>query len=70
MDYARYQHMLILALDANFRLKNRIRNKERGYPSLGDGSAYFVELQPYKEHLRHYVAEKDVSSPATPHCAS
>ncbi|KAJ7470067.1 hypothetical protein B0H11DRAFT_1730986 [Mycena galericulata] len=58
----RFLYMLLLALDANFRLKNRLRANERQDPSLGSGLGYFVESGPYKEHLRHYVAEKDVSS--------
>ncbi|KAJ7436521.1 hypothetical protein B0H11DRAFT_1754802 [Mycena galericulata] len=58
----RFLYMLLLALDANFRLKNRLRANERQDPSLGSGLGYFVDSGPYKEHLRHYVAEKDVSS--------
>ncbi|KAJ7816808.1 hypothetical protein B0H13DRAFT_1923357 [Mycena leptocephala] len=58
----RYLYMLLLALDANFRLKNRLRANEHQDPSLGPGLGYFVDPGPYKEHLRHYVAEKDVSS--------
>ncbi|KAF7289215.1 CxC2 domain-containing protein [Mycena indigotica] len=57
-----YLYSLMLALDANFRLKNRIRANERHDPSLGSGLGYFVELGEYKEHLRHYVAEEDVST--------
>ncbi|KAF7290707.1 CxC2 domain-containing protein [Mycena indigotica] len=57
-----YIYSLMLALDANFRLKNRIRGNERHDPSLGSGLGYFVELNEYKEHLRHYVAEEDVST--------
>ncbi|KAJ7855835.1 hypothetical protein B0H13DRAFT_1902935 [Mycena leptocephala] len=49
-------------LDANFRLKNRLRANEHQDPSLSPGLGYFVDPGPYKEHLRHYVAEKDVSS--------
>ncbi|KAJ7059348.1 hypothetical protein C8F01DRAFT_1255046 [Mycena amicta] len=57
-----YLYALMLALDANFRLKNRIRTNERHDPSLGSGWGYFVESEPYKEHLRDYVAEVDVST--------
>lgn len=60
---SRFLYMLILALDANFRLKNRLRANERDDPPLGDGWGYIVEDKPYKEHLRTYVAEKDVSGP-------
>ncbi|KAF7325927.1 CxC2 domain-containing protein [Mycena kentingensis (nom. inval.)] len=57
-----YLYALILALDANFRLKNRIRANERHDPALAQGLGYFVLLEAYKEFLRHYVAEDDVSS--------
>ncbi|KAJ7708001.1 hypothetical protein B0H16DRAFT_1746369 [Mycena metata] len=56
-----FLYMLILALDANFRLKSRLRANERDDPPLGDGWGYIVEEAPYKEHLRNYVAEKDIT---------
>jgi hypothetical protein len=55
-----YLYRLILALDANFKLKNRIRKNEVPDPSLGPGWGAFVEPTKYKKHLRKYVAEKDV----------
>ncbi|KAJ7059369.1 hypothetical protein C8F01DRAFT_1255069 [Mycena amicta] len=57
-----FLYALMLALDANFRLKNRMRANERQDPSLGSGWSYFVDDEPYKEHLRDYVAEEDVSN--------
>ncbi|KAJ7061113.1 hypothetical protein C8F01DRAFT_987657 [Mycena amicta] len=54
-----FLYSLMLALDTNFRLKNRIRANERPDPSLGSGLSYFVAVDAYKEHLRHYVAEED-----------
>lgn len=53
--------MLILALDANFRLMNRHRDNARADPELGPGHAYFVENQKYKDHLKNYISERDVS---------
>ncbi|KAK6997424.1 CxC2 domain-containing protein [Favolaschia claudopus] len=58
----RFLYMLILALDANFRLKNRIRANEHQDPSLGSGLGYFVESTGYKTHIKNYVAEEDVST--------
>ncbi|KAJ6467143.1 hypothetical protein C8R47DRAFT_740738 [Mycena vitilis] len=60
----RFFYMLILAMDAtgNFRLKNRLRANEHQDPSLAPGKGYFCTPEPYKEHPRNYVAEKDVSS--------
>jgi hypothetical protein len=56
--------MLLLAVDANFRLKNRMRNNEIDDPSLGPGWGYWVEPNSYKEHLKKYVSEKDVCGTA------
>ena len=53
--------MLVLAMDANFRLKNRIIGGGKFDPPLGPGFGYFVEPTKYKEHLQNYVMEQDVS---------
>ncbi|KAJ7081907.1 hypothetical protein C8R43DRAFT_909756 [Mycena crocata] len=58
----RFLYMLLLAMDTNFRLKNRLRANEHQDPSLGSGLGYFVESSGYKTHLKDYVAEKDVST--------
>ncbi|KAJ7149525.1 hypothetical protein C8R43DRAFT_1128520 [Mycena crocata] len=58
----RFLYMLILAVDANFHLKNRIREREVPDPSFAPGMGYVVDDEPYKEHLKDYVAEKDVST--------
>ncbi|KAJ6464311.1 hypothetical protein C8R47DRAFT_992066 [Mycena vitilis] len=58
----RYLYRMILALDTNFKLKNRIRKNEHPDPSLGPGWGAFVEPTRYKKHLRKYVAEKDIST--------
>lgn len=52
----------MLALDANFRLKNRIRKNESDVGALGEGLGYFVATEPYKNHLRNYIKENDVST--------
>ncbi|KAJ7066079.1 hypothetical protein C8F01DRAFT_1248123 [Mycena amicta] len=57
-----FKHALMLAVDANFRMKNRIRAKERSNPSLGPGLGFFVLPDPYKEHIKNYVTEEDVST--------
>jgi hypothetical protein len=53
--------MLLLAMDANFRLKNRLRGNQRADLPLGAGWGHIVDEGPYKEHLKGYVGEKDVS---------
>jgi hypothetical protein len=52
--------MLLLAVDANFRLKNRMRVNEIDDPSLGPGWGYWVEPKAYHRHVKKYVNEKDV----------
>ncbi|KAJ7036232.1 hypothetical protein C8F04DRAFT_1258078 [Mycena alexandri] len=58
----RFLYMLIVALDANFKLRNRLRKNEINDPSLGPGWGAFVEPTEYKAHLKNYVAEKDIST--------
>ncbi|KAJ7142169.1 hypothetical protein C8R46DRAFT_1233204 [Mycena filopes] len=58
----RYLFRTILALDANFKLKNRIRPNERHDPPLGPGWGAWVSPDRYKEHLKKYIAEADVST--------
>ncbi|TRM57970.1 hypothetical protein BD626DRAFT_411100 [Schizophyllum amplum] len=58
----KYRFQTILALDANFRLKNRIRKNENSDGALGEGTGYFVDTIPYKEYLGAYIKESDISS--------
>ncbi|KAJ7887149.1 hypothetical protein B0H13DRAFT_2342514 [Mycena leptocephala] len=58
----KFLYMLIVALDANFKLKNRMRANAKDDPPLGPGWEYFVEPKAYREHLRKYVPEQDISS--------
>jgi hypothetical protein len=48
-------------MDANFRLKNRMRSTEAADPGLHTGLAYLVENEPYIEHVSKYASQKDVS---------
>ncbi|KAF7307110.1 CxC2 domain-containing protein [Mycena indigotica] len=57
-----FLYKLMLSVDANFRLKNRLRANQRNDPPLGGGQSYFVENEPYQRHLKEYVAEKDVTT--------
>ena len=56
----RYLYRPTLAFDANFRLKNLVRQNERHDPELGDGYGYFVKQEEYKKHIKSYVSEVDV----------
>nr|GAT58314.1 predicted protein [Mycena chlorophos] len=49
----RFLYMVILAMDANFRMKNRLRSNEINDPSLGGGLAYWVDPRPYQDHVKN-----------------
>lgn len=56
--------MLILAMDANFRLTNGYIKNELHDPSLGPGWGHIVEKALYEAHIKNYVSEGDVSRSA------
>jgi hypothetical protein len=54
-------YMLIVAMDANFRLKSRLRGSSKNQePMLGLGWAYFVNNGSYSEFIKDYVDQDDV----------
>ncbi|KAJ7141828.1 hypothetical protein C8R43DRAFT_1131140 [Mycena crocata] len=57
-----FLYMLILAMDANFRMKSGLRKNAQPDKPLGAGLGYMQDGEPYREHLKDYVAEKDVST--------
>ncbi|SJL14297.1 uncharacterized protein ARMOST_17753 [Armillaria ostoyae] len=50
----------ILALDANFRLKNLFRSTKEADPGLHTGLAYFIKHTLYLLHLSKYVTQTDI----------
>lgn len=59
----RFIYMLILAQDANFHLKSRLRSSDIRDPTLGPGWAYFVDNGPYLRHVAKYANQDEVSYP-------
>ncbi|EIN06131.1 hypothetical protein PUNSTDRAFT_73381, partial [Punctularia strigosozonata HHB-11173 SS5] len=51
-------YTLFLAIDACFHLKNK--DKKIDDPELGSGWGYFVEEEPYMQHLKSYVEVEEV----------
>jgi hypothetical protein len=52
---------LFLALDANFRMKRKDVSSEADDPSLGDGMAFFSQVDEYMRHLEsHWDLEQEV----------
>ncbi|KAI0054919.1 hypothetical protein BV25DRAFT_1787193, partial [Artomyces pyxidatus] len=52
----------ILAMDANFRLKNRLRSSATNDPGFHTGMAYFVQEEDYNAHVAKYATQEEISS--------
>jgi hypothetical protein len=52
--------MLVVAMDANFRLKSRLRGTINKEPTLGLGWSYFVNNGPYSDFIKDYVDQEEV----------
>ncbi|KAJ7234287.1 hypothetical protein C8J57DRAFT_1575463 [Mycena rebaudengoi] len=57
----RYKYTLFLATDCNFRLVNRNVSTEAKDPIVDDGLGFFVNHGDYREFLRDYVSEEEIS---------
>jgi len=53
--------MLIIAMDANFRLKNLMCSTISKDLGLHTGFAFFPEDGLYRKHILKYASQKDVS---------
>ncbi|KZP14909.1 hypothetical protein FIBSPDRAFT_751237, partial [Athelia psychrophila] len=56
-----WKYMLTLAMDANFRLKSKLRGLVTD-PSLSPGWAYFVDHVPYSKFVAEAADDEDVST--------
>jgi hypothetical protein len=52
--------MLIVAMDANFRLKSRLWGAINKEPTLGLGWSYFVDNAPYSDFIKGYIDQNEV----------
>ncbi|KAG1844233.1 hypothetical protein F4604DRAFT_1937641 [Suillus subluteus] len=55
----KFIYYLIIAMDANFRLKNRNRSFSTADPGLHTGLAYFVPEKPYVKHILKNTSQAD-----------
>ncbi|KAJ7271334.1 hypothetical protein B0H12DRAFT_972467, partial [Mycena haematopus] len=69
-DNKRFIHALYVAIDANFRLKRKDVSSESKDPGLGNGWAFFCEIEAYMKHhsadgsqRSHCVAHDAVDKP-------
>lgn len=53
--------MLILGMDANYRLRCKLRGLLNKDPTLCPGLAYFVNNGPYADFIKDYVDQDEVS---------
>ncbi|KAG1901793.1 uncharacterized protein F5891DRAFT_1187268 [Suillus fuscotomentosus] len=56
----KFLYYLIIAMDANFRLKDRARSSTNADPGLHTGLAYFVPEKPYAEYILRNASQTDV----------
>ncbi|TDL14398.1 hypothetical protein BD410DRAFT_734138 [Rickenella mellea] len=58
----RWLYTLILAMDANFRLKRRRSSSNAADPGLGTGLAYFVEDDAFRSHVAQYIDQPEMTT--------
>ena len=51
-DVPRFLYALFVALDANFRLKRKDISSEEKDPGLGNGWAFYCEVEKYMGHVK------------------
>ncbi|KAH8833463.1 hypothetical protein DL96DRAFT_1703117 [Flagelloscypha sp. PMI_526] len=54
--------ILFLALDTNFRLKNKLRKNAKDDPPITDGVGYFTKTAEYQDHVLKHVGEVEHST--------
>lgn len=57
----RFLYLLILCIDANFRLKNQLVSTYSQDPGLGIGMSYMVPREPYESYVLSRASDADVS---------
>lgn len=57
----RFLYRAMIAMDANFRLKNQLVSSWTRDPGMGIGCAYFVERKGYERYIKTRMHDEDVS---------
>ena len=57
----RFLYMMIICMDANFRLKNQVVSNYSQDPGLGIGWAYMLPRVPYEKYVLSRANDEDVS---------
>ena len=58
----RWLYTLILAEDANFKQKSRLRSGKSDQEALGPGWGTFVSHEPYLNHVSQFASQNEVSN--------
>jgi len=58
---SRFLYMMIICMDANFRLKNNLVSNYSQDPGLGTGWSYMLERKPYENYVLSRTNDEDVS---------
>ncbi|KAI0703791.1 hypothetical protein BC835DRAFT_1230192, partial [Cytidiella melzeri] len=61
-DDIKYLYTVVVALDANFRLRRRAISNEMRDPALGSGWGYFVEDNRYRGYLQDRTEDDEIST--------
>lgn len=56
----RFLYMVLVCMDANFRLKNRLISNFSVDPGLSNGMAYMTPRSPYESYVLSQADAKDV----------
>lgn len=57
---ASWLYMLILAMDANFRLRSKLCGIGAADTTLNSGLVYFMDNKPYTEFIKDYIDKEEV----------
>ena len=60
-ETSRFLYMMIICMDANFRLKNQVVSNYSQDPGLGIGWAYMLPRIPYEQYVLSRANDEDVS---------
>lgn len=58
----RFLYAMLIAMDANFRLKQQLVSSYSQDPGLGTGLSYMVKRKPYEKYLLSKASQGDVST--------
>ncbi|RDB23287.1 hypothetical protein Hypma_009705 [Hypsizygus marmoreus] len=61
-DENKFLYMLMVCMDANFRLKNQLVSTYSADPGLGTGLAYMVARAPYENYVLSHASDGDIST--------